>query len=131
MSLKHIRSERELRTLRDGSPNFLHTFQAINAGANEYVVVAETIPRAAKYQPLMSVIFTNQSGEFVDLQINNHDYARIPAGVIYAVENTPIWSFRLTNNDATNVGAGEITANISTPPMSSDQLARLERLYKS
>lgn len=127
--LDQTRRQRELQTLRDGTPNFLHTFGAIASGANEYVVIAESIPRAAKYQPLMSLNITNNSGEFVDLELNGHNYARLPAGVIYALSNTPIWSFRLTNNDATAVASGEITANIYTPPMGTDQLGRLEVLY--
>ena len=129
MSLTSIRTQRELRTLRDGSPNFFHTFGAIAAGANEYLYIAESIPRARKYQPLTSLTITNNSGEFVDLQLNGHDYARLPAGVIFAITDTPVWSVRLTNNDATNVASGEITMNLSKPPMDTNQLSRLETLY--
>jgi hypothetical protein len=129
MSLSRIRSQRELRTLRDGSPNFLHTFGSIVAGANEYIRIDESIPRARKYQPLMSAIITNNSSEFLDLELNGHSYARLPAGVIYAITDTPVWSLRLTNNDATNVASGEVTANLSTPAMGVDQLGRLETLY--
>lgn len=129
MTLQRIRSQRELRTLRDGSPNFLYTFGAIVAGANEYIRIDESIPRARKYQPLMSVTITNRSGEFVDLELNGHSYSRLPAGVIFAITDTPIWSLRITNNDATNIASGEITANLSTPPMGVDQLGRLETLY--
>jgi len=129
LTLQRIRSQRELRTLRDGSPNFLHTFGAIVAGANEYIRIDESIPRARKYQPLMSVTITNRSGEFVDLELNGHNYSRLPAGVIFALTDTPIWSLRITNNDATNVASGEITANLQTPPMGVDQLGRLETLY--
>ena len=59
MNFYQIKSERALTTLRDGAPNFIHSFGAIAAGANEYVVVNETIPRARKYQPLTSVVITN------------------------------------------------------------------------
>ena len=131
MTMGNIRSERMLRTLRDGSPNFLHSFGAIAAGANEYIRIDESIPRARKYQPLTSLTITNMSGEFLDLELNGHSYARLPAGVIFAITDTPVWSIRLTNNDATNVASGEVTANLSTPPMGVDQLGRLDTLYPS
>ena len=123
--LERLQAERDLRVLMDGSPNFFHTFGAIVAGSNEYIEVATTFPRARGFQPLQSLVVTNNSGEFVDLAINGRPEARIPAGVIMTIPNTPIWSFRLTNNDSTNVAAGEITANISTPPLGADQAARM------
>ena len=118
-----------MTVLRDGSPNFLHTFGAIAAGANEYVVVETTIPRARKYAPLMSLVITNNSGENLDLEINGFAAAPIPAGVIWAQNDSPVWSFRITNNDATNVLAGEVAANLQTPPMSQSQFTRLNELY--
>ena len=123
--LERLQAERDLRVLMDGSPNFLHTFGAIVVGASEYIEVATTFPRARGFQPLESLLITNNSGEFVDLAINGRAEARIPAGVIMTVPNTPIWSFKLTNNDATNVASGEITANVSTPPLGADQAARM------
>jgi len=123
--LERLQAERDLRVLMDGSPNFLHTFGAIVAGASEYVEMATTFPRSRGFAPLQSLVVTNNSGEFVDLQINGRPEARLPAGVIMSIPNTPIWSFQLTNNDATNVAAGEITANISTPPLGADQAARI------
>jgi len=71
-------------------------------------------------------VVTNLAGENVDLQINGANYALIPAGVIFTVSDQAIWSFRITNNDATNVAAGEIRANISRPPLGADELARLQ-----
>ena len=129
MNYNQIQRSRALTVLQDGSPNFLHTFGAIAAGANEYVVVESTFPAARKYQPLMSIVITNNSGENLDLEINGKAAAPIPAGVIWAQSDSPIWSFRLTNNDATNVLTGEVAANIQTPPMSQSQFTRLNELY--
>jgi len=124
-----VQSSRALATLRDGSPNYLHTFGAIVAGANEYVVVESTFPGARKYQPLMSIVVTNNSGENLDLAINGIAAAPIPAGVIWAQSDSPIWSFRITNNDSTNVASAEVAANLQTPPMSQSQWTRLTELY--
>ena len=129
MNYYQVESSRALNTLRDGSPNFLHTFGAIAAGANEYVVVESTFPAARKYQPLMSIVITNNSGENLDLEINGTAAAPIPAGVIWSQRDSPVWSFRITNNDATNVASGEVAANLQTPPMTQSQFTRLEELY--
>jgi|TARA_R110000824_G_scaffold24408_1_gene86015 hypothetical protein len=129
MNYYQVESSRALNTLRDGSPNFLHTFGAIVAGANEYVVVESTFPAARKYQPLMSIVITNNSGENLDLEINGTAAAPIPAGVIWSQRDSPVWSFRITNNDATNVASGEVAANLQTPPMTQSQFTRLDELY--
>ena len=129
MNYYQVETSRALNTLRDGSPNFLHTFGAIVAGANEYVVVESTFPAARKYQPLMSIVITNNSGENLDLEINGTAAAPIPAGVIWSQRDSPVWSFRSTNNAATNVASGEVAANLQTPPMTQSQFTRLEELY--
>jgi len=129
MNYYQVESSRALNTLRDGSPNFLHTFGAIVAGANEYVVVESTFPAARKYQPLMSIVITNNSSENLDLEINGTAAAPIPAGVIWSQRDKPVWSFRITNNDATNVASGEVAANLETPPMTQSQFTRLDELY--
>ena len=111
---------------RDGSPMYQHSFGAIAAAASEYVEMQTTFPASRAYEPLNSLVVTNTSGENVEIQINGQDYALIPAGVIWSVDNQAIWSFRLTNISATNVVAGEIRANISRPPLGADELARLQ-----
>lgn len=125
MSLQRLRAERMRSVWRDGSPMFLHSFGAIAAGAEEYVDMQTTFPASRGYEPLNSLVITNISGENVDIQINGQAYAMIPQGVIWAVDNQAIWSFRLTNISATNVLAGEIRANISRPPLGADELARI------
>jgi hypothetical protein len=129
MNFYQVKQSRALEKLRDGSPNYLHTFGAIAAGANEYVVVETTFPRARKYQPLMSIVITNNSAENLDLEINGVAAAPLPAGVIWAQSDNPVWSFRITNNDATDVASGEVAANLQTPPMSQSQFTRLTELY--
>ena len=124
-----LREQRALTVLRDGSPNFYMTLGAINAGAFQYVLVEDQFPKARKYQPMMSIVITNNSGENVDLQINGQDYAKLPAGVIWTDTDSPVWSFKITNNDATNVGAGEISVNLSSPPMSQSEYTRYRTLY--
>ena len=124
-----LREQRALTVLRDGSPNFYMTLGAINAGAFQYVLVENQFPKARKYQPMMSIVITNNSGENVDLQINGQDYAKLPAGVIWTDTDSPVWSFKITNNDATNVGAGEISVNLSSPPMSQSEYTRYRTLY--
>ena len=124
-----LREQRALPVLRDGSPNFYMTLGAINAGAFQYVLVEDQFPKAREYQPMMSIVITNNSGENVDLQINGQDYARLPAGVIWADTESPIWSFKMTNNDATNVLSGEIAVNLSSPPMSQSEYTRYRTLY--
>jgi hypothetical protein len=129
MNYYQVQSSRALSTLRDGSPNYLHTFGAINAGANEYVVVESTFPGARQAHPLLHRVLTHHSGENLDLEINGAAAAPIPAGVIWAQSDSPIWSFRITNNDATNVASGEVAANLHTPPMTQSQFTRLNELY--
>ncbi len=129
MNFYQVKQSRALEKLRDGSPNYLHTFGAIVAGANEYVVVETTFPAARKYQPLMSIVITNNSSENLDLELNGVAAAPLPAGVIWAQSDSPVWSFRITNNDATNVASGEVAANLQTPPMSQSQFTRLTELY--
>ena len=124
-----LREQRALTVLRDGSPNFYMTLGAIAAGAFQYVLVEDQFPKARKYQPMMSIVITNNSGENVDLQINGQDYAKLPAGVIWTDTDAPVWSFKITNNDATNVGAGEISVNLSSPPMSQSEYTRYRTLY--
>lgn len=124
-----IKRQRELRTLRDGTPNFYLSFGAINSGASQYVSVEDQWPKARKYQPLFSLVITNNSGEVVDLELNGQEYAKLPAGVIWASDNVPVWTFKITNNDSTNVLAGEITANLSTPPMTQSEFTRFRHLY--
>ena len=124
-----LREQRALTVLRDGSPNFYMTLGAINAGAFQYVLVEDQFPKARKYQPMMSIVITNNSGENVDLQINGQDYAKLPAGVIWSDTDSPVWSFKITNNDATNVADGEISVNLSSPPMSQSEYTRYRTLY--
>jgi len=125
MSLQRLRAERMRSVWRDGSPMYQHSFGAIAAGAEEYVSMETTFPASRAYEPLNSLVITNTSGENVDIQINGQAYSMIPAGVIWAVDNQAIWSFRLTNISATNVASGEIRANISRPPLGVDELARM------
>jgi len=126
MSLQRLRAQRMALVWRDGSPNFQHSFGAIAAAASEYVDMQITFPASRAYEPLMTLVITNTSGENCDIAINGIDYAMIPAGVIWTVTSQSIWSFRITNISATNVVAGEIRANISTPPLGADELARLQ-----
>ena len=124
-----LREQRALTVLRDGSPNFFMNLGAINAGAFQYVLVEDKFPKARKYQPMMSIVITNNSGENVDLHINGQDYAKLPAGVIWSDTESAIWSFKITNNDATNVAANEISVNLSSPPMSQSEYTRYRTLY--
>ena len=124
-----LREQRALTVLRDGSPNFFMNLGAIAAGAFQYVLVETQFPKARKYQPMMNIVITNNSGENVDLQINGQDFAKLPAGVIWSDTESPVWSFKITNNDATNVAANEISVNLSSPPMSQSEYTRYRTLY--
>lgn len=125
-----LRKQRALTVLRDGSPNFYMTLGAIAAGEFQYVLVEDQFPKARKYQPMMSIVITNNSDEDVDLQINGQDYAKLPAGVIWTDTDSPVWSFKITNNDSTNVASGEISVNLSSPPMSQSEYTRYRTLYQ-
>jgi len=124
-----LRQQRALTVLRDGSPNFYMTLGAIVAGASQYVLIDNEFPKARKYQPMMSITITNNSSENVDLQVNGQDYASLPAGVIWADTESPVWSFKISNNDSTNVASGEISVNLSSPPMSQSEYTRYRTLY--
>jgi hypothetical protein len=124
-----LRRQRALTVLRDGSPNFFMTMGAIVAGASQYVLVEDQFPKARKYQPMMSITITNNSGENVDLQVNGQNYAALPAGVIWSDTESPVWSFKISNNDSTNVASGEISVNLSSPPMSQGEYTRYRTLY--
>ena len=125
-----LRAQRALTVLRDGSPNFFMALGAIAAGAFQYVLIESQFPKARKYQPMMNITITNNSGENVDLQVNAQDYASLPAGVIWADSESPVWSFKITNNDATNVAAGEISVNLSSPPLRQSEYTRDRTLYQ-
>jgi hypothetical protein len=124
-----LRRQRALTVMRDGSPNFYMTLGAIVAGAFQYVLVEDQFPKARKYAPMMSITITNNSGENVDLQVNAQPYASLPAGVIWADSESPVWSFKITNNDSTDVASGEISVNLSSPPMSQSEYTRYRTLY--
>ena len=124
-----LRAQRALTVLRDGSPNFFMNLCAIASGAFQYVLVDDQFPKARKYQPMMSIVITNNSGEALDLQINGQDYAKLPAGVIWSDTDSPVWSFKITNNDAGAVQAGEVSVNLSSPPMSQSEYTRYRTLY--
>ena len=124
-----LRAQRALTGLRDGSPNFFMNLGAIASGAFQYVLVDDQFPKARKYQPMMSIVITNNSGEALDLQINGQDYAKLPAGVIWSDTDSPVWSFKITNNDAGAVQAGEVSVNLSSPPMSQSEYTRYRTLY--
>ena len=124
-----LRQQRALTVLRDGSPNFYMTLGAIVAGAFQYVLVEDQFPKARQYAPMMSMTITNNSGENLDLQVNAQPYASLPAGVIWADTESPVWSFKITNNDSTNVASGEISVNLSSPPMSQSEYTRYRTLY--
>ena len=124
-----LRQQRALTVLRDGSPNFFMNLGAIAAGDFQYVLVEDQFPKARKYQPMMNITITNNSGENVDLQVNGQNYAALPAGVIWADTESPVWSFKISNNDSTNVLAGEISVNLSSPPMSQSEYTRYRTLY--
>jgi len=124
-----LRQQRALIVMRDGSPNFYMTLRAIVAGAFQYVLVEDQFPKARKYAPMMSMTITNNSGENVDLQVNAQPYASLPAGVIWADTESPVWSFKITNNDSTDVASGEISVNLSSPPMSQSEYTRYRTLY--
>ena len=125
-----LRRQRALTVLRDGSPNFFMNLGAIAAGAFQYVLVEDQFPKARKYAPMLIITITNNSGENVDLQINGQDYAKLPAGVIWADSESPVWTFKIINNDSTNVAAGEISVNLSSPPMSQSEYPRYRTLYQ-
>jgi len=124
-----LRQQRALTVLRDGSPNFYMTLGAIVAGASQYVLIEDQFPKARKYAPMMSMTITNNSGENLDLFVNAQPYASLPAGVIWADTESPVWSFKITNNDSTNVASGEISVNLSSPPMSQSEYTRYRTLY--
>lgn len=124
-----LRAQRALTVLRYGSPNFFMNLGAIASGAFQYVLVDDQFPKARKYQPMMSIVITNNSGEALDLQINGQDYAKLPAGVIWSDTDSPVWSFKITNNDAGAVQAGEVSVNLSSPPMSQSEYTRYRTLY--
>jgi len=124
-----LRQQRALTVLRDGSPNFYMTLGAIVAGAFQYVLVEDQFPKARKYAPMMNITITNNSGENLDLQVNGQPYASLPAGVIWADTESPVWSFKITNNDSTDVASGEISVNLSSPPMSQSEYTRYRTLY--
>lgn len=121
----------ERRELRErgiklfGSPNFAVTLGAIAAaGATEQVDMAEDFRASARYGPLESLVLTNNSGADVDLDVNGIAYSLVPAGVIETIFQA-VSTFRITNNSAVAVAAGEITANLKTPPLGADEQARI------
>tara|TARA_Y100000310_G_C20163360_1_gene570236 strand:+ start:115 stop:495 length:381 start_codon:yes stop_codon:yes gene_type:complete len=123
--MARLREQRQRTVDRDGSPNFRHTFGAIAAGGGAEVVEMQTdFPRSRRYEPLTSLLITNNSAADLDLEINGLDFVFIPAGVIMPINDQAIWSFRLTNNDAVEAAAGAVRANVSTPPLGADKAAR-------
>jgi len=98
-----LRRQRALTVMRDGSPNFYMTLGAIVAGASQYVLIEDQFPKARKYAPMMSITITNNSGENLDLFVNAQPYASLPAGVIWADNESPVWSFKIFNSLSTSL----------------------------
>ena len=124
--LQRVREQRAIDIARWGSPMYSHKFAAIAAGANEYVDMETTFPRSMGYKPLTSLLISNKSAADLDLEINGQDYTTVFAGTIWQRDSQPVWSFRLTNNDAVAAAVLTVRANINKPPMNADDLARLE-----
>jgi len=119
-----VQEERQRTVDVDGSPNFRHTFGALAATANEYVDLRTDFPATRRYEPLKSLLITNNSAADLDVEINGIDFILVPAGGIFNITDQAIWSFRLTNNDAVAAVAGTVRANFSRPPLGADELAR-------
>jgi len=120
----NFRQRRADTVNRDGSPNFRFTFGAIAATANQVVVMQTDFPASRRYEPLDSLLITNNSAADLDLEINGRNHSFIPAGVIHAVTEQAIWAFRLTNNDSVAAAAGTVRANIERPARTQDKVAR-------
>jgi len=107
-----------------GSPNFPVTLGAIGAsGGQEQIDMVEDFPASKRYGPLESMVLTNNSGADVNLDVNGIPYSLVPAGVIETIFQS-VWTFRITNDSLVAVAAGEITANLKTPPLGADEAAR-------
>lgn len=123
--LEGIRERREAVVKRDGSPQFMHTFGTIAATTGaEGFEVHTTFPAARRYEPLDTLILTNNSGADLDLQINGRAHSFIPAGETKRIDDQAIWSIRLINNDGVEATTPLVRANIFRTPHSADKDSR-------
>ena len=118
--------ERTLRSRREGSPTYIHTYGVIAAaGGREHIEIAATFPAAKKYEPLNRVFLVNTSGELLNIEINGRAFSVLPANSTQAISNESIWTFALINNHATDATvAGEVIATFDRAPVDQDQKAR-------
>lgn len=120
---------RSERANRYGSPLYTYTAGVIAPAGVEYFNTQDQFPTSRKYGYLNWLRIVNNSGELINLNINEQDYGPIPAGVIQTVDNLAIWSVRIRNDDSANsTAAGEVVIQLQRAALTADAVARGETL---
>jgi hypothetical protein len=124
--LRKLQQTRYKRADREGSPQYNYSCGAIAAGGSEYVEVAAQFTDARKYAPMNSLRITNMSTERLTLTINGGSFSTpVPAGVILAITDQPVWTFTVSNDDSANATtAAEVQIQLQRAAVTADELAR-------
>jgi len=127
-----MKIQRLKSVMRDGSPKYHYDLAVIAAGVFVDFDIAETYPRARKYEPLDTMVIINNDAVDIGININGMGsdlYFVIPAGVIRTIareEVSAIWQVRITNLDAVSaVTVNMIDIEFSRSPEDADSIARM------
>ena len=110
---------------KEGSPYYLYTPGIIAAGADEYFHVDTSFPLSRKYAPLDWIEITNNDSVALTITINGTQPFPCPAGTIRTIDEMPIRSVNVHNDDgATGTTAGLVRITLQRQTITSDRFVR-------
>lgn len=125
--VSRLTPKRQERVDRHGSPPFTFTAGVIPALGIVRIYVRKQFPLAAKYDPLDTTDFINNSTERLAISFNGEtENPRIvPGNTIAQFENQAVNQFQIINQDAVNAtAAGEVFVTFSRAALDADEFAR-------
>lgn len=119
--LKRARRERADRA---GSPLYPEFHGIIAAGASEYREIRAAFPDARKYEPLDTIVITNNSDADLKLFINGALSKLIAARSIVALDNTAVWNYKLESLSSSDTVANEVEVTCQRVALTADKIAQ-------
>jgi len=115
------------RVNKYGSPLYSFWLPATAAGISVDYSLETQFPASKKYEPLDWIKVVNNDAVDIRLQLNgNNDVDElIPAGTTVILSDTPIWQYRITNQDAAVATIlYAIRISLQRQPLDADKVAR-------
>ena len=125
LNTDELKRARIARSNRNGSPLYPEFHGIISAGATVYREIHSTFPDARKYEPLDTIIVTNNSDENFKLFINGTLVNLVSARSIVHIDNQAVWSYSLENISATDTVANEVEVTLQRAALTADRIAQL------